>query len=56
MDIDATCMRCHRATVSTVLCRRDGSPFFDCGADRDVEREPARFEGYCLRCCGHNHG
>ena len=51
----AYCMKCQREGLPTgQMCRRDGSPWFDNGADHAADVD--RFEGQCLRCCGHNHG
>ena len=51
----AFCMRCHEEDLPpSLLCRRPGQVFIDHGPDHDPEL--ARYEGICLRCCGHNHG
>ena len=56
IEVSGYCMTCTDEVVATMLCRRPGSEFFDNGADRDTEQVPARYEGVCYRCCGHNHG
>lgn len=51
----AFCMRCHTEDLPLgMLCRRGDHPFVDHGPDGDPDL--ARYEGVCLRCCGHNHG
>ena len=50
----AYCEQCHKDTLPYgLLCDRE--PRTDLGTDRDPELV-ARYEGRCLRCCGHNHG
>lgn len=50
------CDTCHRDGLwPSLLCTRLGSYFADNGPD-PVEGLASRYEGTCLRCCGHNHG
>jgi hypothetical protein len=50
----AYCIRCQEEDLPLGhMCRREG--FTDYGADRDADLT-ARYEGRCIRCCGHNHG
>ena len=49
------CIRCHREDFPMgTICQRPGAEFYDNGTERDVD--VARYEGFCLRCCNHNHG
>ena len=50
----AYCIRCQAEDLPLgMICRRADSPFFDNGPDTELD---CRYEGICLRCCGHNHG
>lgn len=54
VDLRSYCLRCHRDTLPYgLLC--DRRERVDLGTDRDRESSPARYEGVCLTCCGHNH-
>lgn len=50
----AYCIRCYREDLPTgQLCKR--GEVIDNGTQATAEGL-ARYEGLCLRCCGHNHG
>lgn len=47
------CRKCHRdGLMMSALCDRGTRE--DLGADRRADIV-SRYEGYCVRCCGHNH-
>lgn len=50
----AYCVKCHRDRLwVSLLCDREGRT--DNGPEHEGDLA-SRYEGRCIKCCGHNHG